>query len=744
MSMKLKAALAASAIALMAAPAVQAQAQPEPAAAAEPEDGPVALDEIVVTAQRREANLQDVPFSIMAFSGEQLQKENIQDATDLFAQVPSAYFMSSSSKTYSVIGIRGLTTLLSAPAADLPVAFFADDIYYSSAGDMSLSLYDIEHVEVLRGPQGTLFGRNVTGGAVSVTSRKPQYDEAASVSVGIGNFGLIQTDGFVNGVLIEDRLAGRIAFTTRRNNGPIRNETRDTRLGSESLGSVRASLRFDPTDDLRIGFTVDYTNDEGNGNAARLENFDSSLIPPLSNDPFVSNQGSSTAYRRNLGGAIVRIDWSTPFGDVTSVTGFRRNTAHQERDIDGTPLVVYGNEETVNNRQFTQEVRLASPTDGWFSYVVGAFYMDARNYRRTDYYTNPIPGSIAAGSLAAYGPYPLLNTRAQDANIRSAAVFGEMNFKLFDKFTLEIGGRYTRDDKEGTTFINGSPSPFFFSPAASGPYVIDFKGNWDAFTPKATLKYAFNDDVNVYATVAKGFKGGGFTESLTTAAGLAAAFNPENTINYEAGIKSQWFNNRASLNVSVFRQDTTDLQTQLFLNGINQFANAGEARQQGVELEAAALITDNFRLNIDYAYLDATFIEFGANTGNQLPFAPKHSISIAPRYDLDLASGARLTFAADYSYRSKVPLAEANNVPDFLVDRSQVNLLNGRVEYTSSNGKWNLSLWGKNLTNEAIVSGAYDMSTFTITPAERAAGNRTYWTLYNIPRTYGLTLKYDF
>lgn len=731
------------------AAAAQAQTTPETTddlapPAADANAGPVALDEIVVTAQRREASLQEVPFSIMAFSGDQLAKENIKDATDLLAQVPTAYFMASSSKTYSVIGIRGLTTLLSAPAADLPVAFFQDEIYFSNAGDMNLNLYDIERVEVLRGPQGTLFGRNVTGGAVSVTSRRPAYDTAGSIGLTLGNYGTVQTEGFINGTLIEDKLAGRLAFSQRRNDGPIQNETRDVGLGSENLGSVRGSLLYEPTPDLSALLIVDVTHDEGDGNAARLEGSDSSLIPPLSSDPFVSNQGSDTGFRRNLGGGVLRVDWSSPFGELTSVTGYRRNTASQKRDIDGTPLEIYGNEEVINNRQFTQEIRLASNTDGRLSYVVGAFFLDARNYRRADVYTNPAPGSIADGLLSAYKPYPLLNFRAQDANIRSMAVFGEVSFDITDRLTLEVGARYTKDEKDGTTEVGGSPSSFFFSPATSGPFLVNFDGDWDAVTPKGTIKFAATDTVNFYATVARGFKGGGFTETLTTPQGLATAFNPEKTTNYEVGVKSQFLDRRISFNASVFRQDTTDLQTQIFVDGFNQFRNAGEARQQGVELETAALITDAFRVNLDYAYLDAYFVDFGANSGNQLPLAAEHALSVAPRYDLNLANGGTVTFAADYTWRSAVPLSEAADVIDQLVDRSEVSLLNGRIEYTTPDGGWNFSVWGKNLTDEAIVSGAYDMSTFTITPAERAAGARTYWTLYNMPRTYGASIRYSF
>jgi iron complex outermembrane receptor protein len=746
--------LGVSLLALGCAPSLAMAQEAEPAAAAKPAK-PAAdntVEDLVVTAQRRETNLQDIPFSITAIGGEQLDRERLNDTNSLVSKLPSAVFNAAADKGFSVISLRGVRALLSAPAADLPVVFFFDDVYTSGVSSTGSVFFDLDHVEVLRGPQGTLFGRNVTGGAVSVVSKKPVFDSEWGASFTAGNFGALGIDGFVNGVVVDDKIAGRLAFSHRQNDGLFKNLAGPD-LQQENVTAVRGQLLFTPTQDFRINVSADYLGDTGTSNPAKVtcitadeKDCHPSLLPPLSKDPFTVDQNNDASYSVRYYGGSVRADWDLGnIGSLTSITAYRRNTNFSHRDPDSTPLDIYYLQSVVNDRQFTQEVRFASPAENRFSYVAGAFYLWQNNYRRDEYNEHGLAGTPYGTSVPTYKFMEL----SQFSNNTSAAIFAEAAFKITPQITASLGGRYTVDEKEGQTYITGDPgNPRFADPTTPGadyPVRVNFgPEKWEAFTPRVYVKYEPTDDLNFYGTIAKGFKGGGFSANQNRVVGLSTPFEPEDVTNYEVGAKTKLFDRRAQVNISVFRQDIENLQVTYFENGASFTRSVGSARQQGVEVESNFRLTEGLTAFLNYAYLDARYLKYSTGTadytGKVMPFAPKNAVSLGGRYTTSVGDNLELSFAADYSYKSRLALADPNNVSRKVMDRSIWSQWNGSIDLASTTGNWRLSLWGKNLTNDAPVQAAYDFGTFWLTPAERTAGDRGYLTYYANPRTFGVTL----
>lgn len=739
-------ALGVSALAMSAAQPVFAQdAAVAPAAKAASHDGYGELEELVVTAQRRETSLQDVPFSIMAFGGEELQRERLTDANALSARVPSAVFNAAADKGFAVVGLRGARALLSSPAADLPVVFFFDDVYASGVSSTGATFFDIDHVEVLRGPQGTLFGRNVTGGAISVISRKPVFEQDWGASFTAGNKGQLGVEGFANGVLVDGLAAGRISFVSRRNDGLFKN-TAGPNLQKEDVHAVRGQVLLTPSADLRINLSADYMHDEGTSNPAKMTcitpaglDCKPALLPPLSSSPFTVDQNGDAGYEVEYYGASARADWD--FGDhgtLTSITAYRRNVNFSARDPDTTPLSIYHLKAVTNDRQFTQEIRFASPEENRFSYVAGAFFLKQHNYRRDEYNEQGLAGTTYGASVPAYKFIEF----GQSSDNTSIAGFFEGAYKITPQITLSVGGRYTVDKKEGYDLVKGDPgNPRF----RAVPTLVDFgPTKWKAFTPRVYLKYEPTEALNFYGTIAKGFKGGGYSHTQNAVSGLTTPFAPEKVTNYEVGAKTRLFDNRAQVNLSVFRQDTKNLQVTYFENGASFTRSVGSSRQQGVEFESTVQILENLRAFLNYSYIDARYRVYNTGTasyaGNFMPFAPKNSLTIGGRYTHPVNEDLNLSIGADYSYRSRLALADPNNVSRVVMDRSVWNMWNGSVDLESTSGRWRLSLWGRNLTNDAPVQAAYDFGSFWLNAQERAAGYKGYLTYYTNPRTVGVTL----
>ncbi|ALR20188.1 hypothetical protein ATN00_07610 [Sphingobium baderi] len=703
--------------------------------------------DIIVTAQRRESTVREVPFSIAAFGGEALRNSQVFSPTALTQQMPGIT-INTSDKSLSIVAIRGNVSTFRTATLDTPVAYFMDDVYYVFNNDLNANFFDTDRVEVLRGPQGTLFGRNVVGGAIAVITNNPAFKDDYFFQVTGGNGGFIRTEGMVNGTLVDDKIAARFAFSTESSDGLIDTPNQSGSYGKTDGYAMRGKLLFEPTDTLKIILSGDYSFTKGNGGAISLGVGGVQRIPATfgsyDDSEWTNNDYARSPYRQRLRGGYLRGDLDLLGGTLTSITGYRMNDSRAINDDVpvATVVPVFDRRQVVKNRSFTQEVRFAS-APGRFSYVVGAYFLSADVSTTNIFYYSPLPGS-AVNATVRRNPQVTNITRVQDGNIRSIAVFGEGTFEITDRLSLVAGGRYTSDRKKidyhaFSTTDAGSIPGFGFP----GEVFASGGKTWDAFTPRVTLKYAPVDKVNIYATWAKGFKSGGFVDNAYLNPTLP--LEPEKAQNYEIGAKTRLFHNMLDFNVALFQQKTKNLQNFSGAGGIAHTYN-GTLKMKGWEIESVLRPVDGLRLTGNYTHLIGEYTSLRDPlvnldySGNPAKFAPRDSFTIGASYDLSMGNGAKLTPQADFNYSSRISTDDANTLRlyDNLYNDTKGRTLNARLNYESANGRWTLGIWGKNLTNNYQIVNADDITAFLAMPGN----GTTYWKIFtNTPRTYGVTLS---
>jgi iron complex outermembrane receptor protein len=747
MPFSFKSSVAASALIAMmvAAPAWSQTDQGAPQdAAAQPSMLP---EDIVVTAERRESTVREVPFSIAAFGGELLRQSQVFSPAALTQQMPGIT-VNTSDKSLSIVAIRGNVSTFRTATLDTPVAYFMDDVYYVFNNDLNANFFDTQRVEVLRGPQGTLFGRNVVGGAIAVISNNPEMKEDWFGQVTAGNGAYVRTEGMVNGVLVDDKLAFRAAFSTETSNGLIDTPNQKGSYGKTDGVAMRGKLLFRPTDTLKIVLSGDYSYTQGNGGAISLGIGGNQVVPASFGDyddsKWTNNDFARSPYRQRLRGGYLRGDLDLFGGTLTSITGYRMNDSHATNDDVpvATQVPVFDRRQVVKNRSFTQEVRFAS-APGRLSYVVGGYFLSADVSTTNIFNYSPLPGS-AVNATVRRNPGVTNITREQEGNVRSLAVFGEATFEVTDGLSLIAGGRYTSDRKKidyhAFSTTDAGAIPGFGFP---GEVFASGGKTWNAFTPRVTVKYRPMQNVNLYATWAKGFKSGGFVDNAYL--NPTIPLEPEKAQNYEIGAKTRLFDNMLDFNVALFKQKTKNLQNFSGAGGIAHTYN-GTLKMKGIEVESVLRPLDGLRLTGNWTHLVGTYSDLRDPlvnldySGNPAKFAPRDSFTVGASYDLAMANGAKLTPQADFNYSARISTDDANTLRlyDNLYNDTKGRTLNARLNYEGADGRWTVGIWGKNLTNNYQIVNADDITAFLAVPGN----GTTYWKIFtNTPRTYGVTLS---
>jgi iron complex outermembrane recepter protein len=692
--------------------------------------------EIVVTAQLREQSLQDVPISINVLGAAEIANKKIDDISDIGNEVPGL-------STYSFVprqvnpSIRGAASLNDSPGVDQSVAMFLDGVYIGQTGFFSLDLFDVERIEVLKGPQGTLFGRNVTGGALSVVTSNPPDAFAATLEATLGKYGQREFQGVVGGPLAPS-LAGQIAFSSKNSDGFYKNIVDGKDIEGRDSFSLRGKLRYDITDAAEIILSAEYAKDKLDGVGFDL---DGDPLASMSTEAF----GPDRQVALNTPGALDNETWAytgtinadTSIGRITSITAYRRSKNFSEYDIDGTSIARLVASDNDKIKQFSQELRLAGSV-GDLQYVGGLYYLNINHKRIENRLLDGVPGSTYR--LFLFNG-PSLTVQGQDIETTSYAAYAEFTYAL-GGLSLTGGLRYTKDKKTGSSFCTTDGADLFCPPPAR---TIAHNGSWDAFTPRFVAQYEFNKDVMVYGSFSRGFKSGGFPLNIFDP-NPQAQFQPEFANNYEVGLKSRLFDRRLQANIALFQVDFTDLQVlQQSPEGQIFAANAGKARTRGVEVDLNAKITDAFTLYGNYSYLDAGFRSLvieGADLSGKKPRAtPKHSFNIGGTYTWVFGNSGELTIRANVTHRSRYFLS-VDNDPNRTAKID--NVVNSGIEYTTPNKKWEFSLWVKNLTDERFFLTKADRGTFIQPRSDRRAGLRTYTGRYNEPRTFGATVRWKY
>lgn len=693
-------------------------------------EGPAAaVEDIVVTAQRREQRLQDVPLAVSAFSMESLEDGKVESLLNLDGKVPNVVLAPVGAYPFaSAFYIRGLGYADVESSFEPSVGVELDGVYLSRNVGAVQDFFDIGGVTILRGPQGTLYGRNTIGGVVSVQSRRPSFDFGARAQATFGSNGRQELRAGVEGALIEDKLAGKFSFLTKTYDGYIKNyDGRD--MGAQDVTSMRGALLWTPTASFDATLIVDYTKDKGTGTAFENASLPSMVLPGFGEpadtdgDPFLSHVGDDIFSDLEALGVTLNANWDLGPVKLTSITGYRKTDTEVLSDFDGTPTPFMTVHRDETHDQFSQELRLASNTDGPLTYVVGAYYM-TQEYDIATGQFGTVFGSPTAGS-----------TIYTQQKADSWAVFGQADYEVLPGLTVTAGGRYSKEEK---TF---STQPLFY------PNAETFEASFDDFSPKVGVSYKWSDTLMTYAQYSRGFRAGGFNGR----AGSFLAVGPydsETVDSYEVGVKSDLFNRRLRLNAAVFTSDYQDMQqsVQQLIPGtlINQtlVANVGAATISGFEAEATALLTDVFTISASVGYLDASYDEFMADLGDGLgvidrtylpmPYAPKWSNSVTFNYKDDFDFG-RVTAQASVRHMTDMYTSFSTlNATTDLTMRQSNTVVDGSLSLELPDGRWRVSLWGKNLTDELVINNTFGV------------GNLLASRVYQPPREIGVDLSLTF
>jgi iron complex outermembrane receptor protein len=727
-------------VATMTSPAIVTRAWGQ-ATVTEAHDKETGLQEITVTATRRETKLSDTPISMSVVTADQIENQRVVNFADIELAVPNFVFTQvTRQETY--FSIRGTGVDNDTPGADAGVSVFIDGVPRTGVHDTTPDLFDLQSVEVLRGPQGTLFGRNTTGGAVIMRTVAPSFDPTFKGQVTYGNYNLIEVNGLATGPLISNVLAGKVSFLFHERDGNVDNVVQQREEGREKSVSARAQLLWLPGDDVKVTFGGEYLRDTSQARLGLLETtFVPSLFPTLQYGPDVTNAGTSPRASDTTVGLFADVDWKTALGTLTSITGYRSVTSGIFYAPLGDPTTELTADQSVKDRQLSEELHFASALGGRFNWVGGLFYLHLNRLDDTLYTAFPVPGTTF--SYAA--PYGGMSFHNQAVLTTSKAVFGEATYALLEGLDFTAGGRYSWEHRSGHSEI--TPTEY------SGPYAA----SWSAFTPKGTISYKPNKQWLTYATVSKGFTSGGFDAGADTSEGLRTPFRPETVINYELGAKVVGLDRRFSLNTAIFLADYTNLQRTAFDSNpaVNSYhtTNAGKARIKGIELEATYLPIDWFTLSGNYAYTDAKYRDYNytqtdgtvaSYAGHVVPQTPKQQVHVSGEVAIPWAvTHGTVLGGADYTYRSQIQFVDANDTPQIILDKTRINgFVNMHLGWRSADEKLMVNLFARDITNKRALVSFPDFTPYFATPAEYfdpSNANHIYLSRYTPQRSFGVT-----
>jgi iron complex outermembrane receptor protein len=677
---------------------------------AKAQEQPGALEEVVVTASKRAQSLQDVPIAVTTYAGESLEALAINDIEGLAVQTPSFAFSKAGGEAQ--IYIRGVGTNIFGIGADPSVAVTLDGVYLGRTNMGLTQFLDIDRVEILRGPQGTLYGRNATGGAINLISRMPGDELEGYVQAGYGEFDRIELQGAVGGPL-SDAWGLRIAARHMQDDGYTDDlDPRGTNeLDDNDIQSYRGILTFAPNDAFSATLIGEYTEFE-NGNTSIVPRDDLGLAETLGAVPTGSihkeRNDLPTFFDWDSSGVTLTLVWQMSDAiELTSITGYRDYNSDFLFNTDGTEIDVTRSNFKYDSEQVSQELRLASTGSGPLRFIAGAFY-----------FTEDKSGGLGLvrASLNPQRSFILPSENETDA----WALFGEVTWDVTDRLALTAGVRYSDEKKDdfadfGIVFdVLGLESPLPVTPVGSPRRTSD---SWDAWTPKFGVDYRLADDTLLYASATRGFKSGGYNSLQPS----NPPYDPEYIWAYEIGTKSQFADDRVRFNAALFYYDYTNLQVSTFLNNLTFITNAAEASILGAEVEVFARPVDRLDLGLAISWLDTEYDKFltaygsfpctpvpPATTcarplrefdasGKQLVNAPEWKLNATAQYEIPLGTLGSIVLFGQVSYQDDLYFTQINE-PE--VGQEAITLLDARIAWLSADANWELAAFGKNLSDE--------------------------------------------
>lgn len=710
---------------LLASAAQPAFAQDKPAA----DDASNPNGEITVTARKIKESLQDVPLSVSALSADKLAEAGSNSLADTIALVPNVAIGGGiAGVLQGQIGIRGISTLVRNPGVESGIGIYVDGVYIGRSDNYNQELIDTAQIEVLRGPQGTLFGKNTIAGVFNITTARPTGKLEGTARLEVGDYGLVRTAGYVMGPLAGEKLQAKLSLGYVSRDGVYKNLSGGKDGDGLDLFSYRGTLYFQPSDTVEVDLSADGLVDRGN--PAFFQVVDLAYVDvPMEHKPLTIQNNLPDTLRRDNYGFAGTIKADLGGVNLTSITSYRRSKFTATLDDDQSPYnFVSLDRWSDTTNLFSQELRADGAIGSSLSYVAGLYYA----YQKVT--TDRV---VALGDFLIPGD-PAIYTKG-NVTSKSYAAFANLTWKATDALSVDVGLRYTKEDKHADFVQSDNPAGFgalIGLPALS----YDKSTSDDDVSPTATISYKFTPDVMGYVRYARGFKSASFNVDLVSSTnGLFAG--PEKATTYEAGLKTQFLRNAVRLNVAGFTTKYDDMQVSQLLGSGVTLDNAGKATINGFEAELSVTPVRGLTLNGSTGYLDAKYDRYDncsipsslgggvtSCSGNRIVGAPEWTWHADLQYAYPVSIGD-IVFWAGYSGQSKV-YYEATNSDRF--SGGVRNVFDVRLGLRT--GHWDLFGWVKNLTDDRYVTYSDDRSSVGV--LKTAA--------YGEPRTYGATLTVHF
>lgn len=736
------------------------------------------LEEVMVSARREAESMMDVPVAISAISGDSLVSAGVNAVGQIAQSVPNIYY--SQNAISPGFAIRGLYTATTNYSVDTAVGISLDEVFLGSTRWLNAGQFDVERIEVLKGPQGTYFGKNTTAGLINIISKDPSREFEGYAR---GSYEFEQRERLIEGAVsgpLADNLSARIALRRLWSDGYLHNEQRNDREPGRGSTLGRLSVSWQPTDGLDILYKVqrEDTKDQGTNQevsvcspgmraaaASFSVNEDCKYNGKTSNGGSIS--GTPFTFGRNINDMsswLHSLKIEAALGDytLTSVTGFVDLKTDQYLDTGMWGLDYFNIVKLDKNKQFSQELRLNTPDFGPVRFVLGAYYANAKFETKDYQFYDPALFSTIPQLTANFG-----RAKHFEQENPTTAVFGEGTWEATDNLTVIVGARFTKDRKSadieqtvGSLADPVSGTPAYANTLGFGPIPLTKRNrSVTNFSPAFTVQYALPDG-QIYASYKEGFKSGGFDASLgnvgllspTTALPKSAfEFNDETAKSYELGFKIQTLNHRLRLTGAIYRTEFDDMQLSAVIPPATPiFLNAASARTQGAELEAMFAAGSGITLSAGLGYVDSKYGKyenapcFTGQTaaqgcvggiqdasGRTLAFAPKYSGNVGINWDGAVGNGLMLHLGSDVSYRSE---HDIDTDYDPLVRQSGYALVNARVALSDTDDRWSVALAGRNLFDREYSVGAADVPFFS----------RSMTRFHGLPRTVQIQLETKF
>lgn len=702
--------------------------------AADPKPGMDELSEVVVTARRREESLREVPVAVTALTERAIETAGIEDIGDLDTEVPNLtiYAARGSSSTVTAY-IRGVGQSDPLWGVDPGVGVYLDDVYIARPQGALLDVVDVSRIEVLRGPQGTLYGKNTIGGAIKYITKPLDPEFGGSVGITLGNYNQQDIRATVNSPLGSDALVGRISVGSFSRDGFGENRVTGQEVSDKEILVGRLTLGATLSDSVNVVLAADWLDDQSGVRGARRLNafnpFDPQRRAPLDDRYDVLNDMPNVNDTSMTGASLTANFSLNDAWSLKSITAWRESDTDTNIDFDLLPQAITNVRALYSDEQFSQEFQGTYDGGGQLTGVMGLYYFNGEAGGTV--FNNFLNASFGTTNGVVYTD--------------SIAFYAEGTWRFSDQFSLTAGIRYTDETKEADVLNQAFRFPNFTQVIAT-PADFNDEVDFQNFSPKLSLDYTLEDGTLLYGVVSRGFKSGGFNirANVTAVPRSARPFDDESVTSFELGTKTSFMDDHIFLTAALFRNDYKDIQLSVFTafdsNGdgvddafFGDFTNAGEATVQGAEFELSARFDNGFGLQGNYAYLDAEYDEFidrGVNIADAQKFtnAPKNSGGLTALYTF-AAFGGEITARANYSRQSKVyPTTDLSEA----IAQDSYGLFNAGLIWRN-NENWTVALQGTNLSDREYRTTGYNIPVLGILSG-----------FYGPPRQVSLSVRYDF